>query len=382
MTELRRATLSGTQLSPKSLARRSLGVAVFAAQIALIGCHKAAGESGDAQLPVQAGSAALAGSAAQGPRLIRVVPQGGVGFDDLLYSAESHTLLAPAGATGCVEMFDSSSLTNTPLCRLSAPGEYAGGHGEGVTSADVGAGKLFAIDRSSQSLKVAELATAQAEQAVQAYPLSGQPDYVRWVEGVREIWVTEPDQEQIEVFALGDAGKLTRTDRIAVKGGPESLVIDRARGRAYSHLWSGKTVAIEVATHALAEQFANGCRKSRGIALNSPRGLLFVGCSEGKAVVLDVNHSGKVLGTAETSSGVDIIAANLELNHLYLPAASDGSVTVLGVRGDGSLTRLGSMAAARGAHCVASDNRSRVWVCSPDAGALLVFDDNYPRTLE
>jgi len=99
-------------------------------------------------------------------------------------------------------------------------------------------------------------------------------------------------------------------------------------------------------------------------------------------VVLDVNHSGKVLGTAETSSGVDIIAANLELNHLYLPAASDGSVTVLGVRGDGSLTRLGSMAAARGAHCVASDNRSRVWVCSPDAGALLVFDDNYPRTLE
>ena len=352
---------------------RGLATAVFAVQLAVIGCHKAAGESGDAQPPSQAGSAQ------QGPRTVRLVPSGGVGFDDLVYSPELHAVLAPAGATGCVGMFDSASLANAPFCGLSAAGDYAGGHGEGVTSADVGGGRMFAVDRTSRSLKVAELAASRGAPA-QGSPLSGEPDYVRWVESTREIWVTEPDQEQIEVFALNAAGILTRKDAIVVKGGPESLVIDRTRGRAYTHLWSGRTVALDLVTHTLVEQFANGCQGSRGIALNSKKGFLFVGCSEGKAVVLDLDHGGRVLGTEQTASGVDIIAANLDLNHLYLPAASDGSVTVLGIRDNGTLTRLGSVPAARGAHCVVSDDHSRFWVCSPDAGALLVFDDEFPRT--
>jgi hypothetical protein len=355
---------------------RSIAATVFAAQVALVGCHKGAGESGDIQPPAQAGSAA------QGPRSIRLVPDGGIGFDDLVYSPETHAVLAPAGATGCVGMFDSTSLAKRPLCGLSASGDYSGGHGDGVTSADIGAGRLFAVDRTSQSVKVVELATAQRGQPARSFPLGGQPDYVRWVESKQEVWVTEPDQEQIEVFARRDGGDLARTDAIAVKGGPESLVVDQTRGRAYSHLWSGQTVVIDLATHAIAEQFSNGCKGSRGIALDSKKGFLFVGCSEGKAVVLDIDHSGKVLGTAETASGVDIIAANLELNHLYVPAASDGSVTVLGVRGNGTLRRLGSLTAPKGAHCVASDDHSRLWVCSPDAGALLVFDDTFPRTLE
>jgi hypothetical protein len=355
---------------------------VFAAQVALLGCHKGAGESGDIRPPAQAGSVAPAGSVSSGPRSIRLVPSGGIGFDDLVFSPELHTVLAPAGATGCVGLFDSASLAQHPLCGLSEPGDYAGGHGEGVTSADLGAGRLFAIDRTSQSLKAVELAAALPGQPAKGYPLKGQPDYVRWVESRREVWITEPDQEQIEVFTLGDEGGLARTSAIAVRGGPESLVVDQPRGRAYSHLWSGRTVAIDLTTHALAEQFANGCQGSRGIALDSKRGFLFVGCAEGKVVVLDIAQAGKVLSTERTASGVDIIAVNLELNHLYAPAASDGSVTVLGIRGTGMLTKLGTLPAKPGAHCVASDDRSRAWVCSPDAGALLVFDDQFPRTAE
>ena len=355
---------------------RSMAATAFAAQLALVGCHKGAGQSGDIQPPAQAGSAT------QAPRSFRLVPNGGIGFDDLIYSPEAHAVLAPAGATGCVALFDSTSLANNPRCGLSASGSYSGGHGDGVTSADVGAGRLFAVDRTSQSVKVADPQSSNSGQPPRSFPLRGQPDYVRWVESKREVWVTEPDQEQIEVFALADAGTLTRTDAIAVKGGPESLVIDQARGRAYSHLWSGRTVAIDLGTHAIAAQFSNGCQGSRGIALDPNKGFLFVGCSEGKAAVLDLAHPGKVLSTAETASGVDIIAANLELNHLYVPAASDGTVSIFGVRGNGTLTRLGSLPAAPGAHCVASDNHSRVWVCSPETGALLVFDDTFPRTSE
>jgi DNA-binding beta-propeller fold protein YncE len=353
---------------------RSMAATGFAAQLALVGCHKSDGQSADIQPPAQASSAT------QAPRSFRLVPSGGIGFDDLIYSSEARAVLAPAGATGCVALFDSTSLAKNPRCGLSASGSYSGGHGDGVTSADVGAGRLFAVDRTSQTVKVADLESANSGQPARAFPLGGQPDYVRWVASKREVWVTEPDQEQIEVFSLGETGTLTRTDAIAVKGGPESLVIDPSRGRAYSHLWSGETVAIDLGTHAIAEQFSNGCKGSRGIALDPNKGFLFVGCSEGKAVVLDLAHPGKVLATVETAGGVDIIAANLELNHLYVPAASDGTVSVFGVRGNGTLTRLGSLPAAPGAHCVASDDHSRVWVCSPEAGALLVFDDAFPRT--
>jgi hypothetical protein len=355
--------------------RASVAV-LLAAVVALVGCHKGAGESGGVQPPAQAGSTS------QGPRSIRLVPSGGIGFDDLLFSPELHGVLAPAGGTGCVNVFDSASLAKNPWCGLSASGDYSGGHSEGVTSADVGAGRLFAIDRTSQSLKVADLAPAQSGQTAKGYPLSVQPDYVRWVEGKREVWVTEPDQEQVEVFTLASDGSLTRTDAIAVKGGPESLAIDKVRGRAYTHLWAGETVAIDLATHAIAQQFSNGCKGSRGIAMDPKKGFLFVGCSEGKAIVLDVDHEGKILSTAQTASGVDIIAVNLQLNHLYVPAASDGSVAVLGIGANGALTKLGTMPAAKGAHCVASDDQSRVWVCSPDSGALLVFDDTFPRATE
>jgi DNA-binding beta-propeller fold protein YncE len=340
------------------------------------GCRARSGESSDTQPP------AHAGSAGQGPRSLRLVPSGGIGFDDLVYSSALHAVLAPAGATGCVTMFDSASVTKSQLCGLStASGEYAGGHGEGTTSADIGRGLMFAVDRTSQSLKLADVATRQV---LSASPLSGEPDYVRWVESKAEVWVTEPGQEQIEVFSLaaGDAPKLVRSDAIAVKGGPESLVIDATRGRAYSHLWAGSTVVVDVATHTVVESFTNGCKGSRGIALDPGRGFLFVGCSEGKAVVLDIDHGGRVLGSEPTPSGVDIVSANLQLNHLYVPAASDGSVSVFGVGTKGALTKLGALQAAPGAHCVASDDHARVWVCSPDQGALLVFDDTFSPTGE
>jgi 6-phosphogluconolactonase (cycloisomerase 2 family) len=95
--------------------------------------------------------------------------------------------------------------------------------------------------------------------------------------------------------------------------------------------------------------------------------------------VLDVEH-GKIQSVAETSDGVDIIAINSSLHHLYVPAASDGKVTVLGVDSQGKLAKLGLFQAAKGTHCAISDDHDRVWVCSPDTGSLLVFEDHFPAT--
>jgi hypothetical protein len=194
------------------------------------------------------------------------------------------------------------------------------------------------------------------------------------------VWVTEPDQDELEVFSLSadSPPKLSEAGKIAVKGGPESLVIDASHDRAFTHLWQGRTVLITISNRSVSPSFANGCKGSRGIALDAERGRLFAGCSEGRATVLDVNQGGKVLDSAETASGVDIISLNLSLHHLYLPASSDGSVSVLGVSGQGKLSKLGAFSAAKGSHCATSDDHNRVWVCAPDSGSLLVFDDTFP----
>lgn len=326
----------------------------------LLGCHS--------------GAAAVPTGTAQS---FRLSASGGVGFDDLLFSSELHAVVAPAGGTGCVGLFDSATLRKSELCGVSPGGSYAGGHGEGTTSADSGAGFIFAIDRSSQTLQVAD---AKQLRLVAHARLGGGPDYVRWVEATHEVWVTEPDQEQIEVFALeADAPpKLSRASTISVKGGPESLVVDRAKGRAFTHLWSGRTVQVDVPTHTVQAEFSNGCRGSRGIALDATNGLLLSGCAEGRATVVDVDHGGKLLASASVPAGVDIIAVNLSLRHLYVPAASDGSVAVLGVNEAGTLTHLGDFRAARGAHCVAGDDHGRAWVCAPDEGSVMVFVDTFP----
>lgn len=349
--------------------------AALAVGLALGACHSRASES-------SAPPSALGGSGATGPvKTFRLTPSGGIGFDDLLFVPELHAVLAPAGGTGCVDVFDSASLAQTSLCGVGPGGTYAGGHGEGTTSADFGAGFVFAIDRSSQSLRVVD---PKQNRVVATAPLGGGPDYVRWVESKREIWVTQPDREQIEAFTLtsDNPPKVVQAGVIAVKGGPESLVIDAPHDRAFTHLWEGSTVQVSIGSRAVSKSFENGCKGSRGIALDSTRGHLFVGCSEGKAVVLDVDHGGKILSTEATSAGVDIIAVNLLLHHFYLPASDDGSVTVLGVSSQGKLSKLGAFQATKGTHCAASDDRNRVWACSPDSGSLLVFDDPFPAITE
>jgi hypothetical protein len=73
---------------------------------------------------------------------------------------------------------------------------------------------------------------------------------------------------------------------------------------------------------------------------------------------------------------------NSKLHHFYLPSSSDGTVTVLGVSRQGKLKQLGRWQAERGAHGATSDDSRRPWVCGPDAGSLLVFDDAFPPVSE
>ena len=299
----------------------------------------------------------------------------GIGFDDLGYSPSLHRVLVPAGRTGTIVLIDSSNHGTTTIGGFSTETSYGGGHGEGTTSVDEGEGALYAIDRTSQQVVIIDLASRRV---VVRAPLAAAPDYVRYVAATRELWVTEPDAGRIEIFSISpDRDRLTHVAFIGVPGGPESLVIDPAGGRAFTHLWSGTSVAIDLRSRSNVARWPNQCNGSRGIAYDERSHFLFAGCAEGKAVVLDAANDGAVLATAAAGSGVDIIDYDPVRRHLYLPGARSATMTIFSVGANGTLTPLATTPTASGAHCVVTDGRD-AYVCDPDRGRILVVHDSYP----
>jgi DNA-binding beta-propeller fold protein YncE len=305
---------------------------------------------------------------------------GGIGFDDLVFASGVRRVLVPAGGTGSLDLLDPETGAVRAIGGFSASRTpYAGGHELGTTSADEGRGLVFAIDRTSRRLDVVDAAAG----AIVAFAkLGGGPDYVRWVRASGEVWVTEPDEQVIEVFSVpaGAAPTPVHAANIRVDGGPESLVVDPGRRRAFTHLWHGSTVAIDVASRTIAATWPNGCEGSRGIALDARRGFLLAGCSEGKLTVLDVDHGGRLLGTASSGAGVDVIAYSPALGHAYVPGARSATLAIVGIGANGAPAILGTAPTAKGAHCVATDDRGRAWVCDPEHGRLLAFTDGFPAS--
>lgn len=300
----------------------------------------------------------------------------GIGFDDLRFSPELHRLLVPAGRSGRLDLVDPRTGAVEEIGGFSSSRAAGRGHAEGTTSADAGGGYVFASDRTRRSLAVVDPATRRI---VAEARLGGGPDYVRWVEPLHEVWVTEPDQQRIETFRVvsGTPPRLERAGTIPARDGPESLEIDALHGRAYSNTWHDATVAIDLRTRAAVARWKNGCRGARGLAVDGGRGLVFVGCGEGAAVALDPARDGRVVGRAATGAGVDVIAFSPERSHLYVPGADAATLTVIAVVDGGPLRVLGAMPTAPDAHCVTADDAGNAYVCDPGKGRLLVYRDPY-----
>ena len=305
---------------------------------------------------------------------------GGIGFDDLQLSG-SGMVLVPGGRTGELFVVDPKSRAVSAIGGFSpTSGPFAGGHGEGITSVADAGGRLYVTDRTSVSLLVVD---PVSKAIVARTKLTASPDYVRWVASRREVWVTEPDKDQIEVFSVsakdGPDAAPVHAALIPIPGGPESLVVDAARGRAFTHLWTGKTLALDIAGRRVAARWDNHCQASRGIALDQTSGRVFAACSEGRVVTLDAVHDGRILGELQTSAnGVDIVDYDPARHHLYVPGGKSASLATVAVAPDGSLTELGKSASPASGHCVVSDRQGRAYVCDPPGGRLVVFEDRYP----
>lgn len=293
----------------------------------------------------------------------------GVGFDDLRYSASLHRVLVPSGRAGVIALIEPETGLVTSIGGFGTNGSYDGGHDVGVTSVDEGAGYLFATDRTTGKLVVADPKTLTI---VSSIDLGSSPDYVRYVASTGELWVTEPGASQLEIFSLSKDSPptLTRSATIPVANGPESLVIDATRGRAYTHHWQASTLAFDVKTRSIVAEWKNGCASSRGIDVEPEHGYVFAACSEGTVTVLDAARDGRIVSSLAKGAGYDVIGYSPALRHLYLAGGACACLVTLGVAQTGELSFLGRVDAPSDTHCAVADNVGNAWACDPSAGAV------------
>ncbi|HVB84110.1 MAG TPA: hypothetical protein VND63_04445 [Rhodanobacteraceae bacterium] len=320
---------------------------------------------------------ALATTAAAGAATTLLkIPGGahGLGFDDLGYAPALGRVLVPAAQSGALVLVDPANDALRVLADVVPAGAAVSGHDAGTTSADYGEGLLFASDHAHMAVVAVDPRTGAVVARAQ---LAGGPDYVRYVAPLHQVWVSEPHLKQIERFSVtaGAHPMLARVGAISVPGGPESLVIDATRGQAYSNEWKDHTVTISLKHPQVTARWANSCEGSRGLALDAAGHTLFVGCKEGKVVALDLDHAGRIEASAKVGAGVDIIAWNPVLHHVYAPGAVSATMSVLDFSG-GALKTVATVPTAAHAHCVATDGKSVAYVCDPGAGALIVYRDH------
>lgn len=333
-----------------------------------------------------------------------------IAYDDFTYDAHLNRVIIPAGETGEVALIDPKTMNAQIIHGFSHQTDSAVPV-IGTSSVAIAQGYLFGLDQGTNSIITVDLSNGNK---VASTPLRDAPDYIRYVSASGELWVTEKAIGQIEIFRLSSDNPpvLQPSDPISVPNGPEALVIDDARGLAFTNRpKQALTEVIQVMTHAVIEHWGNGCSQARGMAIDEADGYLFVACREGKIVVMDINNHGYQLANQTYGATLDFVAYNPNLHHVYLPSVASGIVAIFqlqdvvatpvptGTNSPGStlaaspselpgvvptlnintsLLLLGTADTAVGSKCVTTDNENNIWVCDPNGGRVFVIHDTFP----
>jgi DNA-binding beta-propeller fold protein YncE len=323
--------------------------------------------------------------------------KGPISFDDFTYDADHHRVVIPAGESGALVLINPSDMAKQIITGFSQQTEPDSSVPIiGASSAAVAGGFLFGVDKATQSIKTVDL---NARKIVASTPLQSEPDTIRYISATGELWVTEQASNQIEIFSLSaDTPPALQPsgNNISVPNGPEGLLFDDTRGLVFTNEpKEGLTAVIQVNTHSVIHEWANGCSQARGMAVDKSEGYLFVACEEGKLAVLDIDNGFQVT-SQNYGANLDAVAFNPKLNHVYLPSAASGIVAIFQLQPPQltcpnsseatpdpniitSLCLLGTADTAIRSNCVAADEENNIWVCDPNKGQAFRIHDTFPN---
>ena len=333
-----------------------------------------------------------------------------ISFDDIVYDAHLRRVIIPAGETGQVALIDPTNLQVQLLSGFSRQVDPANPV-IGASAVAVAGNFLYGLDQESKSIKTIELSSGNL---VASTPLQAAAEYIRFISATNELWVTEKELNQIEIFSISgdDPPVPISTGVISVPNGPEALIIDDQRGLAFTNRPNQSlTDVIQVMTHRVIAQWGNGCASAKGMAIDEKDGYLFVACEEGKLVLMDINNDGYQITSQNYGGELDSVVYNPNLHHVYLPSSASGVVAIFQLQrllvtpepihtNASGATPVVSLTAIQGltptpdlktsifllgtadtnlkAKCVTTDETNGIWVCDPQNGHIFVIHDTFP----
>ncbi|HKG19429.1 MAG TPA: hypothetical protein VKB00_06805 [Candidatus Limnocylindrales bacterium] len=287
---------------------------------------------------------------------------GSTNFDDIVYSPKLDRVLVPALSAGLF---------------LIDPKTAAVDRIEGFDTADSVSednGLVYVADRSAQEIAVVD---PHSGEVLSRAPTQAPVDYVRFIPGTRELWVTQPSASGIEVMELGrDPREPPRSvDFIPVEGGPEALTVESAGSRAYTHSFAGELVVLNVGSRSEVDRWSMGCDGAHGFpAIDERDRLLLASCDDDGEVVLFAADSGEELGRYSVGGGTTLPGYSRVADRFYVRSDPGDALEVLEASEEG-LTPVGQVNVPPDGHCLTADESGHIWTCDTMGGSILRIDD-------
>jgi len=206
----------------------------------------------------------------------------------------------------------------------------------GPSSVTIGEGVAYVGNRADAEICAVDLGTLKKGACV---TLATAPDGILYVPTTKEVWATTPKDSSIAVLDASTPAKLVPKDTIHVQGSPEGYAVDATRGIFFTNLEDkDKTLVIDARTRKVSATWDPHCGSEgpRGLAIDVPKSLLFVACTD-QVKVLDAAHGGAELATLPIGKGIDNIDYVESRRELFVAAGGPATVHVVHVEPSGLL---------------------------------------------
>jgi DNA-binding beta-propeller fold protein YncE len=297
-------------------------------------------------------------------------------MDYLAYEPGKNRVWVPVASngTGSVDVLDVAAGTFARVDGFKSEEREVRGKKRlmGPSAASVGSGFVYVGNRATSEVCPVDVGSLKAGKCIK---LKSPTDGVAYVAGTKEVWVTTPRDQSLQVLDASKPGVLKPKTVVKTDGAPEGYASDDSRGVFYTNLEDkDRTVAIDTKTHKVKATWKPECGAEgpRGVAAEVAHGFVFVACTD-HVVVLDGAHDGALLAKLDTGAGVDNIDWVESRRLLYVGAAKAAKLTVARIDDKGQATVVATGASTDGARNGVADAAGNAYLADPQHGGILVF---------
>lgn len=303
----------------------------------------------------------------------------GVVLDYLAVDHARHRVWVPAGGTGNTVVIDTRTrkidrVLKFPTAEVERRGKK---RLVGPSSATIGDGFVYVGNRADSSVCAINAVTLARAGCV-TLPYS--PDGVAFVARKKEVWVTMPQVQTIEILDVRTPTAPKFAGRIKLDGDPEGYAVDDAHGVFYTNLEDkDRTLRIDLSTRQVTATWMPSCGDEgpRGLVLEPAGQFLMVACTQ-HLVVLAAGTDGHILSKLDTGDGVDNLDYLPGPRSLYAAAGGVGTLTVAHLDDKGILRSTATVPTAKGARNAVVAEDGTVYVADGPDGKILVVRVGLP----